>query len=221
LKIIISYFLILCVLAMNIRQKLSADDMRDRIIGVAEEHFRRIGYGKTAVADIAAAMGMSPANIYRFFASKSAINDAICAKMMHEIDMIMIDLLARPLEPALKLQTFFLTLHRHNKDKLTHEHRLHDMVEVAMAENWPAISAHCSSMVGFLARIIDEGVRSGTFRAVDPAEFAQTAFDSCAKIIHPTLIAHCSHCADQDQEDQARRLTDLLLAALRPSIVRP
>lgn len=40
---------------------------RERILDVAEEHFRRIGYQKTSVADIASCLGMSSANIYRFF----------------------------------------------------------------------------------------------------------------------------------------------------------
>jgi AcrR family transcriptional regulator len=35
-----------------------------------------MGYQKTAVADIARELGMSPANVYRFFPSKSAINEA-------------------------------------------------------------------------------------------------------------------------------------------------
>lgn len=198
---------------MNIRHRLSAEATRERIIAVAEEHFRRVGYAKTAVADIAAALGMSPANIYRFFPSKSAINDAICAKMMHEVDDMAREILARPLPAPEKLRVFLLELHRHNKSTLTHEHRIHDMVEVAMAENWPAIEAHCDSMVGVLAQIIGEGIRSGHFRAVPLPEFAETAFEASAKIIHPTLIAHC---ADEDQEEQAGRLTDLILAALRP-----
>lgn len=198
---------------MNIRQRLSAEVTRERIIAVAEEHFRRVGYAKTAVADIAAALGMSPANVYRFFPSKSAINDAICAKMMHEVDDMARDILARPLPAPEKLRVFLLELHRRNKSTLTHEHRIHDMVEVAMAENWPAIEAHCESMVRVMAEIIGEGIASGHFRAVALPEFAQTAFEACAKIFHPTLIAHC---ADEDQEEQAGRLTDLILAALRP-----
>ncbi len=198
---------------MNIRQKLSPDDMRERIVSVAEEHFRRIGYAKTAVADIAAALGMSPANVYRFFPSKSAINNAICAKLMIEIDTIVAAIMARPLSPSDKLRAYFLELHRHNKSTLTHEHRIHDMVEVAMAENWPSIEAHCNSMCEFLGRIVAEGVATGEFRTVDAHDFAHTAFDAAAKIFHPTLIAHC---ADQDQEDQVRRITDLILAALRP-----
>jgi AcrR family transcriptional regulator len=198
---------------MNIRQKLSPDDQRDRIIAVAEEHFRRIGYAKTAVADIAGALGMSPANVYRFFPSKSAINNAICAKLMIEVDRMMEAIMARPVSATEKLRAYFLELHTNNKDKLTHEHRIHDMVEVAMAENWPAIETHCASMAGYLGRIVAEGVASGEFRQVDVAEFAQTAFEASAKIIHPTLIAHCAH---EDQLGQVHRITGLILDALRP-----
>ncbi len=198
---------------MNIRQRLSPEDMRERIIAVAEEHFRRIGYAKTAVADIAAAMGMSPANVYRFFPSKSAINNAICTKIMVEVDRLMSGIAHRDLSPVEKLQAFFRELHRYYKATLTNEHRLHDMVEVAMAENWPAIDAHCECMIGSLTKIIAEGVETGVFRNVDAPVFARTAFEAGAKVLHPTLIAHC---ADQDQEDQVTRITDLILAALRP-----
>ncbi|MGO6907884.1 helix-turn-helix domain-containing protein, partial [Rhizobium ruizarguesonis] len=38
-----------------------------RILDAAERLFRHYGYSKTTVADIARDLGMSPANIYRFF----------------------------------------------------------------------------------------------------------------------------------------------------------
>ncbi len=41
---------------------------RARIADAAERLFRTLGYQKTAVADIARECGMSPANVYRFFA---------------------------------------------------------------------------------------------------------------------------------------------------------
>ena len=44
----------------------------------ADELFRQFGFGKTTVADIAAELGMSPANIYKFFSSKEAIIQASC-----------------------------------------------------------------------------------------------------------------------------------------------
>ncbi|MEA4855725.1 helix-turn-helix domain-containing protein, partial [Solidesulfovibrio sp.] len=42
---------------------------KSRIIEAAENLFREVGYSKTTVADIASALGMSPANIYRYFAT--------------------------------------------------------------------------------------------------------------------------------------------------------
>ncbi|WP_431269365.1 TetR/AcrR family transcriptional regulator [Dankookia sp. P2] len=69
-----------------------AEAMRSRIEEVAERLFRSMGYQKTAVADIARELDMSPANIYRFYPSKSAINEAIAQRtlgaMLAEIDSI-------------------------------------------------------------------------------------------------------------------------------------
>jgi AcrR family transcriptional regulator len=200
---------------MNIRQKLSAEDMRERILTVAEEHFRRIGYAKTAVADIAGAMGMSPANVYRFFPSKLAINNALCARIMQETDALMREIAGRPAPASQRLTSLIVELHRHNKAKLTDEHRLFDMVEVAMEESWPAIEQHCECVVGQIARIVTDGMAAGEFRVVDAPAFAKTAFDASTKAIHPTMIAQCAR-FESDQEDQARRIAELILAALRP-----
>jgi AcrR family transcriptional regulator len=50
-----------------IRMRPDPDEVRARILEVAEEQFRRIGYHKTSVANIALELGMSRANVYRFF----------------------------------------------------------------------------------------------------------------------------------------------------------
>src|SRR5947199_4148096 len=71
---------------MNPQVKVKADDTRARIMDAAEGLFRRLGFAKTAVADIAAELGMSPANVYRFFASKNAIVEAICQRCLGELE---------------------------------------------------------------------------------------------------------------------------------------
>ena len=45
-------------------------DVRDQIVAAATEHFRLYGYDKTAVSDLAKAIGFSKAYIYKFFESK-------------------------------------------------------------------------------------------------------------------------------------------------------
>ena len=59
-----------------------AEATRARIEAAAERLFRSMGYQKTAVADIARELGMSPANVYRFYPSKSAINEAIASQLV-------------------------------------------------------------------------------------------------------------------------------------------
>ena len=70
----------------HVQLKTKPDDTRARIIETAEALFRRLGFAKTAVADIAAELGMSPANVYRFFPSKNAIVEAICQRCLSELD---------------------------------------------------------------------------------------------------------------------------------------
>ena len=61
------------------------DEARARILEAAEKQFRRVGYHRTSMADIAAELGMSSANIYRFFPSRDAINEAICGRVLDEV----------------------------------------------------------------------------------------------------------------------------------------
>src|SRR3546814_4934255 len=71
---------------MNHLLKTSADEVRRNtaahILDAAERTFRYFGYGKTTVTDIADDLGMSTANIYWFFASKAAIHQAVCARIL-------------------------------------------------------------------------------------------------------------------------------------------
>src|SRR5205809_5468610 len=61
-------------------------DVRDQILEAAGEHFSRYGYDKTTVSDLAKAIGFSKAYIYKFFASKQAIGEMICANCLREIE---------------------------------------------------------------------------------------------------------------------------------------
>ena len=71
---------------MNPQIKTKPDDTRARIMDTAEVLFRRLGYAKTAVADIASELDMSPANVYRFFDSKKSINAGVAKRLMEEVE---------------------------------------------------------------------------------------------------------------------------------------
>ena len=60
--------------------------VREQILVTAERLFREIGYQKTTVADIAKALRMSPANVYRFFDFKKSINAGVARRLMSEVE---------------------------------------------------------------------------------------------------------------------------------------
>ena len=59
--------------------------IRQRIVQAAIRLHRQIGFKKTTVADIARGASMSPANVYRFFASKQAIEEAVVADLFEQV----------------------------------------------------------------------------------------------------------------------------------------
>src|SRR6185369_10880469 len=113
---------------MNAQVKLKPDDTRARIIETAEALFRRLGYAKTAVADIAGELGMSPANVYRFFASKNAIVEAICQRCLSELDGNAWSI-ARSRGPApARLEKLFVEVMKYHRENLISEKRVNDIV---------------------------------------------------------------------------------------------
>ena len=196
-----------------IRMRTDPDEVRARILDVAEEHFRRIGYHKTSVADIASELGMSPANVYRFFPSKGAINESICGRVVNEVAEIAIAI-ARTNAPALeKLDRLLTAVYHHNKTTLVKEKRMHDMIVAAMQENWAIIKAHIERMVTIFEAIIREGVEAGEFKVEDPAEAARAVKTAFTPFFHPILIEHCLQ-HGEDTEAGLREQIRFIMKAL-------
>src|ERR1700753_1652921 len=155
---------------MNIIARSTAEETRERVLVAAEELFRRIGYYKTTVGDIAQALGMSSANIYRFFPSKNAIVEALCAKIMREVLQAATAAADAPGKPSERIFGLLMTLHRHHRDHLTNHERVHEVVVVAMEENWEAIHAFMNTFKGLVEKLVVEGQAAGEFGPGDPAQ---------------------------------------------------
>ncbi|WVT05979.1 TetR/AcrR family transcriptional regulator [Sinorhizobium chiapasense] len=168
-----------------------SDEVRARILEVAEEYFRRIGYGKTSVADIASELGMSRANVYRFFPSRNAIKESICRRVLNGIAEVAFTIASSNAPPLEKLEKLLTAIHRHCKMTLLKEKRLHDLLVAAMQENWPVINSHIEQLVTIFEAIIREGIGMGACKIEDPAEAARAVNTAFIPFLHPILIEHC------------------------------
>jgi AcrR family transcriptional regulator len=197
------------------RARTDPELVRARILEVAEEMFRRVGYQKTTVADIAAALGMSAANVYRFFPSKGAINEAICARLCEEMAGVTWRAARAGGSAAERLEQALVDLHRHAYATFLKEKRMHDMVAAALEENWPAIKANIERIATIYEGLIREGIESGEFAVDDPHAAAQAIKAGFASRVHPTMLEQCAD--EEDLEAHTRSLARFLIRALRPA----
>jgi AcrR family transcriptional regulator len=200
---------------MTPQARPKSDDTRARIIEAADSLFRRLGFAKTAVADIAAELGMSPANVYRFFSSKNAIVEAICQRYLGEIEAGAWAVVHANASAADRIERLFLEILAYHSKNFLSEKRVHDIVLVAIEHSWTAISAHKDVIRTIIERMVRDGVKTGEFEAVDPQETADLILRSMVCFTHPVLIGQCMD-EGEDLEVVARASVRFLLRAITP-----
>ena len=168
-------------------------DTRVRILLTAERLFREIGYQKTTVADIAKALKMSPANVYRFFDSKRAIHEAVAMRLMGEVEHAATAIAARSGSATERLRELLMTIHHMNKERFVGDSKLHEMVAIAMEEDWKVCDVHLEYLMGAIGKVLVDGMTSGEFKAGDPETAAMCVFSAMVRFFHPQIIAQCAN----------------------------
>lgn len=174
------------------RTKNETSDTRCLILQMAERLFREIGYRKTTVADIARSLRMSPANVYRFFDSKGSINEAVAERLIGELEAELRVIVDGSGTSADRLSRFLAAAHEMTASRFTAERRMHEMVEVAMAESWRVVHDHIERMSEMLKRLVEEGVTSGEFDVPDTLAAARCVQTAFVRFCHPALIVQCA-----------------------------
>jgi len=193
---------------MNVAPRRTAEETRTEILTVAWDLFRELG-ARTTIADIAEKLGMSSANVYRFFPSKQALSEAICANQLGALIEAVRAAGAGPGSVARRLNSTLLTLHRRMCDQMMNQSRVHEIVDVALHEKWPAIKTFHESCATLVAGLVAEGQAAGDFGPGDPGLMGLQTLLACASIYHPTLIAQCP------EDEIGMRTEEIIAFALR------
>jgi len=187
------------------------NEQRRKIIATAERLFREIGFQKTTVADIARALGMSPANVYRFFGAKSEITQAVARQMMGEVEEAVRKIALGPGDAETRLRDLVTTNEAMNAARYVSDRKLHDMVETALNENWPIIPEHIEQIDQLVEIVIASGMKSGEFAAGDAKLAARLVHTACVRYCHPRLMVECA----ERPEPSSAQMLDFCLKALR------
>jgi len=187
-------------------------DTRERILVVAERLFRQIGYQKTTVADIAKELRMSPANVYRFFDSKKSIHEGVARGLMGEVEVEAQRIADRPGPAAPRLRELMKTVNRMNTERYVGDSKLHEMVAIAMEEDWEVCNAHIMLITQTMGTVIAQGMASGEFEAADLELAALCCCTGMIRFFHPQMIAQCANKPGPSID----QMIDFVIAGLAP-----
>ncbi|AAK88274.1 TetR family transcriptional regulator [Agrobacterium tumefaciens] len=198
------------------RPRRSAEETRRDILAKAEELFRERGFNAVAIADIASALNMSPANVFKHFSSKNALVDAIGFGQIgvFERQICPLDKSHAPLDRLRHLARNLMEQHHQDLNKNPY---VFEMILMTAKQDMKCGDYYKSVIAKLLAEIIRDGVEAGLYIATDIPVLAETVLHALTSVIHPVLIAQ------EDIGNLATRcdqLVDLIDAGLRNPLAK-
>jgi AcrR family transcriptional regulator len=194
----------------------TTDAQRQRILDAAEVVIRRHGPGKANVVDVARELGQSHASVYRYFATKAELFDALVKRWLTRVSKPL-EAIARGEGPAGdRLREWLMALFRAKVGKVTADPELFSTYQAIAAESPRAVAHHLAMLDDHVASIIAEGVAAGEFPPdTDPRRAARAILSGSLRFHHPTLLAQGP---GPPAEREAEDVFTLLVAGLRSGV---
>jgi AcrR family transcriptional regulator len=187
-------------------------DRRAEILDVAQRLYDSIGFEKTTIGDVAREMGMSPANLYRSFPNRQAINEAIAARMLSIIEDRAWAEARIARDPGAALAALSRAVLEETLRLMFSQQRINHLCAIAAREKWPVVEAYLEGLRGAVRHIIMEGQRSDVFAKDDPELLADTVCAALTRIWHPQMVEIFS---DEDLAVTSDRICALMIAGLK------
>jgi AcrR family transcriptional regulator len=189
-------------------------DRRDEILDAAERLYDAMGFEKVTVTDVARALGMSPANLYRSFANRQAIDEAVTKRTLAAVEdaawQVARSAAADPIAAFRQLCTDIAVK---MSDILFRSGRASDLCLAATRGHWPPVRDFTDTLHGVIRHVIAEGQRQGVMRADLPLErTSATVVSAMVKVWHPVML---DTFGVADLESETAALTQLVLGALQ------
>lgn len=175
--------------ARKSRPRRSAEETRKDILAMTERLFRERGFGAVSIADIAAALEMSPANVFKHFHSKNALVDAMFLQQIRLLEQKLMPLDASH-PPFERLAHLARSLMENNRRDLNDNPYIFEMILMTAKRELSCGHYYKNVISNLLATIIEDGISSGIYSATDVDASARTALMALTSVLHPALIAH-------------------------------
>ena len=191
----------------------SEHDVRTQIVEAATAYFTRYGYEKTTVSDLAREIGFSKAYIYKFFDSKQAIGEVICANRLLEMREAVEHATAGATSASDRLRRTFKAFVEAGTRLFFEDRKLYDIAASAAMAPWPSVQAYEQYVRELITDILKQGRAAGEFERKTPLDELADAICLVMKpYVNPVQLQYNLERGEQ----AALHLSNLLLRSLAP-----
>jgi AcrR family transcriptional regulator len=184
---------------------------RERILAAAEDVIRRFGPAKATVVDVARALGVSHAAVYRHVATKAELRDLVVSRWVETIMPPLRAIAARTGSAPQRLRQLLDTMIAVKHRRAAEDPELFAAYLALAADAQSVVVAHVDEMNALAEMIIRSGVKEGTFRTIDPVAAGRALLLATSRFYHP---AHAAEWADPALDTAFNDVWQLLMDGL-------
>ena len=189
----------------------------ERILEATEDVLRRYGPVKATVVDVARALGVSHGSLYRHFATKAALREAVTLRWLTRAHAELYVIAGEDGPAADRLGRWLDGLFAAKRRKAGSDPELFATYLVLVGENSGVVARHVEEMVGQITAILQDGTARGEFTlpTADPRTAARAVWDATSRFHDPAYAPEWS-APTADAAYAANRA--LVLRALTPAV---
>jgi AcrR family transcriptional regulator len=185
----------------------------ETIVSATEEVLRRHGPEKATVLDVARVLGVSHGSVYRHFASKTALREAVIQRWL---DQVRGELTAAVQDSALtppdRLRRLLTSMFAVKWTKAREDPELFATFRALAMEHSAVSSGHVGFLLDQVRTIVADGMAGGDFAAGDPQEVGRAVYHALTRFIDPR---HAAEWRSPEIEAESAAVVSLILDGIR------
>jgi AcrR family transcriptional regulator len=184
----------------------------EQILDAAEGLLREHGIAHTTVLDVARTLGLTHAAVYRYFADKVALQEAVAERWLQRIARPLAAIAGRPGPAEERLREWARTLARLKRHKVLDDPKMFAAYSALAGAAGRVATAHVADLRNQLVQILEDGSAQGVFHIRDIERAAAAVQSAMLRFHHPLLLLPPNPLPTQRDLDQ---VLDLIVAGLK------
>lgn len=194
-------------------------DPKATLLAVAAAHLRLNGARRVRLVAVAQEAGMTHANVYRYFASRDEMLDAVAAQVLKPVETYLADMAGAPDPADDKLERMVFALARAYRELFEREPNTFGLYAAAVTEGRPLARRHLGHVRRVFGDAIEEGAAAGVFDVSDKDAALALVNDALHRFIHPASIIADAHRPRATIEQRLHISVGVILRVLRSGFV--